>query len=70
MTSQRTANALYHCIQINGLLCKPQAAGVIHSDFERGFIRAETVSYQDLVDCGSEKVLHTLKDLFVMLALN
>lgn len=31
----------------------PQAAGVIHSDFERGFIRAETVSYQDLVDCGS-----------------
>ncbi|MBU6229022.1 MAG: redox-regulated ATPase YchF [Cyanobacteria bacterium REEB459] len=31
----------------------PQAAGVIHSDFERGFIRAETVAYQDLVDCGS-----------------
>ena len=31
----------------------PQAAGVIHTDFERGFIRAETVSYQDLVDCGS-----------------
>lgn len=31
----------------------PQAAGVIHSDFERGFIRAETVSYQDLVTCGS-----------------
>ncbi|WP_330202140.1 redox-regulated ATPase YchF [Cyanobacterium sp. Dongsha4] len=31
----------------------PQAAGVIHSDFERGFIRAETVSYQDLVGCGS-----------------
>ncbi len=28
----------------------PQAAGVIHSDFERGFIRAETVSYQDLVN--------------------
>ena len=27
----------------------PQAAGIIHSDFERGFIRAETVSYQDLV---------------------
>lgn len=33
----------------------PQAAGVIHSDFERGFIRAETISYKDLVDCGSEK---------------
>jgi len=31
----------------------PQAAGVIHTDFERGFIRAETVSYQDLVDAGS-----------------
>jgi GTP-binding protein YchF len=31
----------------------PQAAGVIHSDFERGFIKAETVSYADLVACGS-----------------
>jgi GTP-binding protein YchF len=31
----------------------PQAAGVIHSDFERGFIRAEVVSYEDLVACGS-----------------
>jgi ribosome-binding ATPase len=31
----------------------PQAAGVIHSDFERGFIRAETVSYEDLVSAGS-----------------
>jgi hypothetical protein len=31
----------------------PQAAGVIHSDFERGFIRAETVAYQDLVTNGS-----------------
>lgn len=31
----------------------PQAAGVIHSDFERGFIRAETVAYQDLVETGS-----------------
>lgn len=34
----------------------PQAAGVIHTDFERGFIRAETMSYKDLVECGSEKV--------------
>lgn len=32
----------------------PKAAGVIHGDFERGFIRAETVSYEDLVQCGSE----------------
>ena len=31
----------------------PQAAGVIHTDFERGFIRAETVAYQDLVNNGS-----------------
>eukprot|EP00593_Proboscia_inermis_P000464 CAMPEP_0171299228 /NCGR_PEP_ID=MMETSP0816-20121228/8034_1 /TAXON_ID=420281 /ORGANISM="Proboscia inermis, Strain CCAP1064/1" /LENGTH=412 /DNA_ID=CAMNT_0011774873 /DNA_START=121 /DNA_END=1359 /DNA_ORIENTATION=- len=32
----------------------PQAAGVIHNDFEKGFIRAETMSYSDLVECGSE----------------
>jgi hypothetical protein len=31
----------------------PMAAGVIHSDFERGFIKAETVAYDDLVRCGS-----------------
>ena len=31
----------------------PQAAGVIHTDFERGFIKAEVVSYADLVDAGS-----------------
>lgn len=31
----------------------PQAAGKIHTDFERGFIRAEVVAYDDLVDCGS-----------------
>lgn len=31
----------------------PQAAGKIHSDFERGFIRAEVVNYQDLLDCKS-----------------
>ena len=32
----------------------PQAAGVIHTDFERGFIRAETVSYDDFVACNGE----------------
>jgi GTP-binding protein YchF len=32
----------------------PQAAGVIHTDFERGFIRAETISYQDYVALGGE----------------
>jgi ribosome-binding ATPase len=37
----------------------PQAAGAIHSDFERGFIRAETVAYQDLVETGS---MTTAKD--------
>ncbi|GGA70297.1 redox-regulated ATPase YchF [Ornithinibacillus halotolerans] len=31
----------------------PQAAGIIHTDFERGFIRAETVSYDDLLEAGS-----------------
>ncbi|MBP3311441.1 MAG: redox-regulated ATPase YchF, partial [Butyricicoccus sp.] len=31
----------------------PQAAGKIHTDFERGFIRAEVVSYDDLMACGS-----------------
>ena len=31
----------------------PQAAGKIHSDFERGFIRAEVVSYDDLMNCGT-----------------
>ncbi len=31
----------------------PQAAGVIHSDFERGFIKAEIVSYDDLIEAGS-----------------
>ena len=33
----------------------PRAAGVIHGDFERGFIKAETMGYGDLVECGSEE---------------
>ncbi|MEX0608218.1 MAG: redox-regulated ATPase YchF [Balneolaceae bacterium] len=33
----------------------PQAAGVIHTDFERGFIRAETISYKDYEELGTEK---------------
>ncbi|MEJ2690556.1 MAG: redox-regulated ATPase YchF, partial [Deltaproteobacteria bacterium] len=32
----------------------PQAAGVIHTDFEKGFIRAEVIAYEDYVACGSE----------------
>ncbi len=31
----------------------PQAAGVIHTDFERGFIRAQTISYENLINSGS-----------------
>ncbi|MBZ8181244.1 redox-regulated ATPase YchF [Oscillatoria salina] len=38
---------------INAGMKAPQAAGVIHTDFERGFIRAETVAYEDLVAAGS-----------------
>ncbi len=34
----------------------PQAAGIIHTDFERGFIRAEIVSYEDLLDAGTMNV--------------
>ena len=33
----------------------PEAAGVIHTDFETGFIRAETISYDDFVACGGEQ---------------
>ncbi len=31
----------------------PQAAGKIHSDFERGFIRAEVITFENLIECGS-----------------
>jgi len=37
----------------------PKAAGVIHGDFERGFICAETISYEDLVECGSMAAART-----------
>ncbi len=33
----------------------PQAAGVIHTDFQRGFIRAEVISYNDFIACGGEQ---------------
>jgi ribosome-binding ATPase YchF (GTP1/OBG family) len=32
----------------------PQAAGVIHTDFERGFIRSETIAYDDYIACAGE----------------
>ncbi|MEO1627667.1 MAG: DUF933 domain-containing protein, partial [Bacteroidota bacterium] len=35
----------------------PQAAGVIHTDFEKGFIRAEVIKYNDYVDLGSEQAV-------------
>lgn len=38
---------------LKGMLA-PQAAGVIHTDFEKGFIRAETVAFEDYVTCGGE----------------
>jgi ribosome-binding ATPase YchF (GTP1/OBG family) len=40
---------------VNSGSTAPQAAGKIHSDMERGFIRAETVAYQDLVTAGSRQ---------------
>jgi GTP-binding protein YchF len=33
----------------------PQAAGVIHTDFEKGFIRAQTIAYEDFITCGGEQ---------------
>jgi ribosome-binding ATPase YchF (GTP1/OBG family) len=33
----------------------PQAAGKIHTDFERGFIRAETIAFDDFISLGGEK---------------
>ena len=41
----------------------PQAAGKIHTDFERGFIRAETIAYHDLIQCGGNLVTAKEKGL-------
>jgi len=41
----------------------PQAAGRIHTDFERGFIRAETIAYNDLIQCGGNLVTAKEKGL-------
>lgn len=43
-----------HAWTLIGGLKAPQAAGAIHTDFERGFIRAETISYEDFLACGGE----------------
>ena len=36
--------------------CAKEAAGKIHSDIERGFIRAEVIAYDKFIECGSEKI--------------
>jgi len=41
----------------------PQAAGKIHTDFERGFIRAEVIAFNDLTDCGGNMVTAKEKGL-------
>lgn len=43
----------------------PRAAGVIHSDLERGFIRAEVIKYDDLMELGSEEALKKAGKLYV-----
>jgi GTP-binding protein YchF len=43
----------------------PQAAGVIHSDFEKGFIRAEVIKYDDYIALGSEKACREVGKLMV-----
>lgn len=43
----------------------PQAAGVIHSDFEKGFIRAEIINYQDFLQYGSEQACKEVGKLSV-----
>ena len=50
----RNANSvsIEMCVRNKGTKA-PQAAGKIHSDFERGFIRAEVIAYDDLIACGS-----------------
>jgi ribosome-binding ATPase len=42
-----------HAWTINSGDKAPRAAGVIHTDFEKGFVKAETISYEDFVACGS-----------------
>ena len=40
----------------------PGCAGIIHTDFERGFIKAEVISYKDLIVCGGEKEVKSRQD--------
>ena len=41
-------------MRINIMRKAPQCAGVIHTDFEKGFIRAEVIKYNDFIQYGSE----------------
>ena len=43
----------------------PQCAGVIHSDFEKGFIRAEVIKYDDYIRYGSEAAVREAGKLFI-----
>ena len=43
----------------------PQCAGVIHTDFEKGFIRAEVIKYNDYVELGSEAAVRDAGKLYV-----
>ncbi len=45
--------------------CAPEAAGAIHSDLQRGFIRAEVMAYDDLVEAGTESALKSAGKLLV-----
>jgi ribosome-binding ATPase YchF (GTP1/OBG family) len=44
-----------HAWTLHGGMKAPQAAGVIHTDFEKGYIRAEVMRYEDLIAFGSEQ---------------
>jgi ribosome-binding ATPase YchF (GTP1/OBG family) len=46
-------------------MCAPEAAGVIHSDLERGFIRAEVMKYHDFTTLGSEQACKEKGKFFV-----
>ena len=50
---------------IHAGMSAPQAAGVIHSDLERGFIRAEVMKYNDFIKLGSEHACRDNGKLFV-----
>jgi ribosome-binding ATPase YchF (GTP1/OBG family) len=43
----------------------PETAGKIHGDMERGFIRAEVVHYDDVIECGSEEAAKTAGKYYV-----